>query len=104
MLSPFFPLQAFYLLSFDADGKGRPVVVRNCVVDNGGINSETEIGRVTYCGWLRTIDYGGRRRRGCLLACDTDGCNKSSHPVYSCSLHTLQLITASVVTISRWFL
>ncbi|GFO24497.1 hypothetical protein PoB_005100200 [Plakobranchus ocellatus] len=51
------------------------VVVRNCVVDDGGTNSETEIGRESHCGWMRVLKYNGRRMRGCILSCDTDACN-----------------------------
>ncbi|KAH9492443.1 hypothetical protein Btru_029115, partial [Bulinus truncatus] len=48
------------------------VVVRNCVVDDGGTNSETEIGRQSHCGWMRVLKYNGRRMRGCILSCDKD--------------------------------
>lgn len=54
------------------------VVVRNCVVDDGGTNSETEIGRQSHCGWMKVIKYNGRRMRGCILSCDTDACNSAS--------------------------
>ncbi|RUS78154.1 hypothetical protein EGW08_014083 [Elysia chlorotica] len=54
------------------------VVVRNCVVDDGGTNSETEIGRESHCGWMRVLKYEGRRMRGCILSCDTDACNLGS--------------------------
>lgn len=63
-----------------AEDEGFTVVVRNCVVDGGGTNSETEIGRLTHCGWMRTIKYLGKRMTGCILACDTDGCNAASLP------------------------
>ena len=58
------------------------VVVRNCVVDDGGTNSETEIGRQSHCGWMRQILYetGNTKVRmtGCILSCDSDGCNSAS--------------------------
>ena len=56
------------------------VVVRNCVVDDGGTNSETEIGRESHCGWMRVLKYEGRRMRGCILSCDTDACNIGNRP------------------------
>ncbi|KAK3781966.1 hypothetical protein RRG08_051265 [Elysia crispata] len=56
------------------------VVVRNCVVDDGGTNSETEIGRESHCGWMRVLKYEGRRMRGCILSCDTDACNLGNRP------------------------
>ena len=56
------------------------VVVRNCVVDDGGTNSETEIGRESHCGWMRVLKYNGRRMRGCILSCDTDACNHGNRP------------------------
>lgn len=51
------------------------LVVRDCVVDNGGTNSETEIGRQSHCGWMKVLQYNGERMRGCILSCDLDGCN-----------------------------
>lgn len=56
------------------------VVVRNCVVDDGGTNSETEIGRESHCGWMRVLKYNGRRMRGCILSCETDACNHGNRP------------------------
>ncbi|KAK7109064.1 uncharacterized protein [Littorina saxatilis] len=77
------------------DDTGFSVVVRNCVVDNGGTNSETEIGRLTHCGWLRTIDYSGKRMRGCILACETDGCNMAALPA-ALSSNFLFVLTSCV--------
>ncbi|KAL8563249.1 hypothetical protein ACOMHN_046833 [Nucella lapillus] len=76
---PFPGTQCIKMIAED-DDTGFSMVVRNCVVDNGGTNSETEIGRLTHCGWLRTIEYRGKRMRGCILACDTDGCNMAALP------------------------
>ena len=57
------------------DGQQFSLVVRDCVVDNGGTNSETEIGRQSHCGWMKVLQYNGERMRGCILSCDLDGCN-----------------------------
>ncbi|KAK7498454.1 hypothetical protein BaRGS_00010408, partial [Batillaria attramentaria] len=75
--------------------EGFAVVVRNCVVDDGGTNSETEIGRLTHCGWMRTIKYLGKRMSGCILACDTDGCNSASLPV----IDALVVLVCGVVSL-----
>ncbi|CAI9732576.1 Hypothetical predicted protein [Octopus vulgaris] len=52
---------------------GYHIVVRNCVVDNGGTTSESEIGRQSHCGWVRAMKYNNKMYRGCILACDYDG-------------------------------
>ncbi|KAJ8317001.1 hypothetical protein KUTeg_004905, partial [Tegillarca granosa] len=58
-----------------ASDVGFSLVVRDCVVDDGGTNSETEIGRQSHCGWMKVIKFNGKRMRGCILACGRDGCN-----------------------------
>lgn len=50
-------------------------VVRNCVVDNGGLTSETEIGRQDHCGWLREMEYDNKKVHGCIVTCESNGCN-----------------------------
>lgn len=57
------------------EGHKFTLVVRDCVVDNGGTNSETEIGRQSHCGWMKVLQYNGERMRGCILSCNLDGCN-----------------------------
>lgn len=57
------------------------LLIRTCVVDNGETNFETEIGRVSYCGIATYMIYNGTRWQGCLLVCNTDGCNKGLHAV-----------------------
>ncbi|PVD29766.1 hypothetical protein C0Q70_09023 [Pomacea canaliculata] len=69
--------QCIKMIAEDRD-TGHTIVARTCVVDNGDTNSETEIGRLSHCGWMRTIKYGHKRMRGCILACDTDGCNSAT--------------------------
>ncbi|XP_014782564.1 uncharacterized protein LOC106878003 isoform X1 [Octopus bimaculoides] len=84
---------------------GYHIVVRNCVVDNGGTTSESEIGRQSHCGWVRAMKYNNKMYRGCVLACDYDGCNVAS-PLHQppqifytllalCSL--LSMLLASIV-------
>ena len=71
-------------------------------MDNGGTNSETEIGRLTHCGWLRTIEYRGKRMRGCILACESDGCNKAATPATlnaSCMFVLVVVVLSAVLTV-----
>lgn len=65
----------FHLAISENNGHKFTLVVRDCVVDNGGTNSETEIGRQSHCGWMKVLQYNGERMRGCILSCDLDGCN-----------------------------
>lgn len=53
------------------------MVVRDCVVDNGGFSAETEIGRISHCGFFTKVEMLNTKYRGCLMACNTDGCNAS---------------------------
>jgi hypothetical protein len=53
------------------------MIVRACVVDNGDINSETEIGRIDHCGLMDYLEFDNKRYRGCVLSCNTDGCNSA---------------------------
>ncbi|XP_022340092.2 uncharacterized protein LOC111134881 [Crassostrea virginica] len=69
--------QCIKMVAEDTDA-GFSLIVRDCVVDNGGTTSETEIGRQSHCGWMKVIKYNGRRMSGCILSCEQDGCNKSS--------------------------
>ncbi|KAL3865097.1 hypothetical protein ACJMK2_006726 [Sinanodonta woodiana] len=62
---------------------GFSLTVRDCVVDNGGTNEETELGRQSHCGWMREIEYNGRRMRGCILSCSTDACNMGVSLLFS---------------------
>ncbi|ESO82710.1 hypothetical protein LOTGIDRAFT_108765, partial [Lottia gigantea] len=79
--------QCIKMIAEDEDS-GYSMLVRDCVVDNGGTNAETEIGRMGHCGWMRVIKFNDRRMRGCLVTCDTDGCN-GTQSVYSISILTL---------------
>ncbi|KAK6186090.1 hypothetical protein SNE40_008195 [Patella caerulea] len=74
------------------EASGFSMIVRNCVSDNGGTNSETEIGRIGHCGWMRVIKYDGRRMRGCIVTCDTDGCNHAASDYSSASFTCLSLV------------
>lgn len=51
------------------------VMARQCVADDGGTNSETEIGRETHCGMVDMVKFDDMDMKGCSLACETDGCN-----------------------------
>ncbi|CAG5131201.1 unnamed protein product, partial [Candidula unifasciata] len=81
------------------------VVVRNCVVDDGGTNTETEIGRQSHCGWMRVLKYNGRRMRGCILSCDTDACNLGNRKHHSSYIITVAAACACLLvalTQRRW--
>ncbi|XP_062591407.1 uncharacterized protein LOC134252879 [Saccostrea cucullata] len=69
--------QCIKMVAEDTDA-GFSLIVRDCVVDNGGTTSETEIGRQSHCGWMKVIKYNGRRMSGCILSCGQDGCNMAS--------------------------
>jgi len=58
---------------------GRPyqIIVRQCVADNGDINSETEVGRSNHCGFINQIEYDDEVVHGCIVSCNTDGCNSA---------------------------
>ena len=45
------------------------------MVDNGETNTETEIGRESHCWFVNRIKYNDQYMHGCVLACNTDGCN-----------------------------
>ncbi|XP_013415678.1 uncharacterized protein LOC106177459 [Lingula anatina] len=51
------------------------VTVRTCVTNSGGTTSETEIDVVSHCGWIRRISLDGTEMDGCVVSCNTDGCN-----------------------------
>lgn len=68
---------AYFICFLFPDSNGDTVIVRNCVVDDGGTNSETEIGRQSHCGWMRVLKYNGKEMRGCILSCDSDACNSA---------------------------
>uniref|UniRef100_A0A1I8HLA7 Solute carrier family 35 member F4 n=1 Tax=Macrostomum lignano TaxID=282301 RepID=A0A1I8HLA7_9PLAT len=53
-------------------------VIRTCVVDNGGNSDNTEIGRSTHCGPMQKVKWQGVLMYGCILTCNTDGCNAST--------------------------
>ena len=57
--------------------KGVYVVTRDCVVDNGGDNYDTEIGRISHCGIVSWIVYNGMWVHGCIHACHDDACNSA---------------------------
>ncbi|XP_074642761.1 uncharacterized protein LOC141899986 isoform X2 [Tubulanus polymorphus] len=54
------------------------IITRSCVTDNGGLTSDSEMGRQDHCGWVRMVSIDGVDMSGCLLACDYDGCNGAS--------------------------
>ena len=75
-----------FLFLFTGD---HTVLVRACVVDNGGVNSETEIGRISHCWLVRKIIYMDHMMTGCSVSCDTDGCNSAPASSTPLSLKTL---------------
>ncbi|XP_033757489.1 uncharacterized protein LOC117339886 [Pecten maximus] len=91
-----FPATECIKMIANDDSTGFSLVVRDCVVDNGGTNSETEIGRQSHCGWMREIQYDDKRMKGCILSCNSDGCNGASG---LSTLHVQTLVSLVLVTI-----
>ena len=82
-----FPSQ--YCVKFEAEDmedSNYTVMVRDCAVDDGGVNVDTEIGRISHCGWVQHVYYNGRYMRGCVSACRADGCNEAVSVVAPASL------------------
>lgn len=52
------------------------VVVRDCALDNGAATKDGEIGMLNHCGWSKIL-FSGTSMKGCLMTCETDGCNGS---------------------------
>ncbi|GAB1603630.1 uncharacterized protein LOC115218997 [Argonauta hians] len=91
--------QCIKMVATDSE-TGYRIVVRNCVVDNGGTTSESEIGRQSHCGWVRTMKYDGKMYRGCILACDYDGCNvapRLNQPIFTKSIFIVLYCTISML-------
>lgn len=81
------------------------ILVRTCVVDNGDINSGTEIGRIDHCGLVDQIIYNDNNMRGCILTCDTDGCNGGTTTTVSSAIFVSGLIISLLVgTESRYMM
>ncbi|ELU02410.1 hypothetical protein CAPTEDRAFT_226308 [Capitella teleta] len=78
---------------------GAYMIVRACVVDNGDINSETEIGRIDHCGLMDQLEVDGNLYTGCILSCHTDGCN---HAVNTRPL-TFTLMTSLSLALGAYF-
>ncbi|KAK2166444.1 hypothetical protein LSH36_39g11006 [Paralvinella palmiformis] len=60
---------------------GYRVLVRDCTVDDGGINSESELGRESHCWLVNKVKYQGVIIDGCSLACRVNGCNAGNSDV-----------------------
>lgn len=53
-------------------------MIRTCAVDDGDINSETEIGRESHCSGVEMVKFNNKLMNGCSLSCkNVDGCNGS---------------------------
>lgn len=82
-----FPATECIKMKAKIESTGYSVLVRTCVVDNGETNTETEIGRESHCWFVNRIKYNGQYMHGCVLACNTDGCNLATpgggklHPI-----------------------
>ena len=75
--------------------QGYEILVRKCVVDNGDINEASEIGRIDHCGFVDWIVYNKLNMRGCILTCDSDGCNHGAAILpYASVVGTLAVLTA----------
>ena len=87
-----------------SESEGYSVLIRACVVDNGGINSETEIGRISHCWFVRKIKYMERYMYGCSVACDTDGCNNAIGHRPSIWMVTWATIMALCCVAKQWII
>lgn len=74
------------------------MVVRDCTMDNGGVTKDVEIGALDHCGWMRDIKYDNQDMKGCLIVCETDGCNGSGS---FASLTSLTLLLAAFALLSN---
>lgn len=81
-------------------GPGVEMFVRQCVVDGGGVNSESEIGRSDHCNFINSIKFNGTYMKGCILSCNTDGCNAASSHHYTFVPIALSL----VLTTTKFFI
>jgi len=70
-----FPASSCVKLKGTIDATGATYVVRACVVDSGGVNSETELARSDHCGLVKSIELDDQIMSGCVLSCNTNGCN-----------------------------
>ncbi|KAI8789692.1 hypothetical protein BgiMline_001500 [Biomphalaria glabrata] len=77
------------------------VVVRDCVVDDGGTNSETEIGRQSHCGWMRVLKFNDKTLRGCILNCDKDACNHGNRVETDLILSLVAAVTLLILFTKR---
>ncbi|GAU92199.1 hypothetical protein RvY_04312 [Ramazzottius varieornatus] len=85
-----FPATACLKLAGYFTDTGDRMVVRACALDGGSLTSDTEIVRQNHCGGFFLNE---RYVRGCLEACFTDGCNRSSRSASQLSFYTLLLIS-----------
>ncbi|XP_052098775.1 uncharacterized protein LOC127733457 [Mytilus californianus] len=90
-----FPATQCIKVVVDDEDNGNHVIVRDCVVDNGDMKSETEIGRLSHCSAMGTrLEFNDVRSSGCIEVCDTDACNTGKIPEILYSV----LITLLVIT------
>ena len=75
------------------------VTVRDCVVDSGGLNSDSEIGRETHCWIVSEIKLDDVQMRGCSLACDTSGCNHANTMTHAANTTVVLVFLALCVYI-----
>jgi len=73
-------------------------VVRNCALDNGGTTKDVEIGTLDHCGWVRDIKFNNEPMKGCLMTCQSDGCNgtdKTSVTILTIAVNTVMFLAVS---------
>lgn len=82
---------------FFLEKNGQYYLLRDCVVDNGGYTSETEIGRLSHCSSLgTTIELGGIKSKGCVEVCNTDGCNRGQSQLSDGFLQLVLVMTGCI--------
>ena len=78
---------------------GGNVTIRGCALDNGGVTGDTELARVSQCGYF-TLD--NMYVKGCIQNCkDYDGCNISALIWPDFRLLTFILFCAMKIKISN---
>ena len=84
---------------------GYDVIIRTCVVDGGGVNADTEIGRLDHCGFINQLNYNGQVLNGCLLRCNTHACNSAQRKHISISGQILALLAFVYLSrIHQWII
>uniref|UniRef100_A0A7E4V760 Protein sleepless n=1 Tax=Panagrellus redivivus TaxID=6233 RepID=A0A7E4V760_PANRE len=78
------------------DDPDHTIVIRTCAMDSGTLTADTEIVRISHCGFFK---YEGHQFSGCVQACDTDGCN-SAPSLFVAGLLPLWVISVGIAVLT----